>query len=223
MYRKLGVVLEIIDIIGVMEFSASGALVAIKHNLDLLGVITIGIITAVGGGMLRDIFLGLTPVSALVNPMYITVATCTSLVVFAVIFCTKKPFGSHKRIEQIYDNAMLITDTTGLAIFTIIGITTALKSCDDYNNYLLFFSGIITGVGGGIIRDIIVNRKPEIFVGSIYAGASAAGAIVFILVYRHIPFVITCILSFCITFIIRFLSAKLDWNLPKIKTSDSDL
>lgn len=211
--------IQILEIIGTIAFASSGALVAVKHRLDLLGVLTVGIITATGGGMIRDLLIGVHPVSALKNPLYITVAVVTSLCVFLTLIFLRRP---RERITRIYDLSMLLCDTIGLGVFTITGITTAicLGYCDQ--PFLLFFSGLITGVGGGILRDIIVNRRPEIFIGNIYASASAAGAVVFLLLYGHVPFVVSCTISLLTTFLIRICSIKFKWNLPKVGRHTKD-
>ena len=94
---------------------------------------------------------------------------------------------------KLYDTAMLMLDTIGLGIFTVTGITAAMRSGVSDNTFLLVFSGVITGVGGGVLRDIFVNKKPEIFVGNIYACASATGAAAFLLCYCMMSFMPACI------------------------------
>lgn len=213
MYERFGILIKILEMIGIAAFASSGALTAIKHRLDLLGVITVGIITASGGGMLRDVLLGIHPVFALKSPLYITVAAFASVAVFLWLSLIKKQMGY---LTRLYNSAMLMCDTLGLGIFTVTGITTAILQGYSDNHFLLVFSGIITGVGGGILRDIIVNRKPEIFVSNIYACASAAGAVVFLLLYTRVSFPVACAASLGTTFLVRICSVKFNWNLPKI-------
>lgn len=118
---------------------------------------------------------------------------------------------------KLYDTAMLMLDTIGLGIFTVTGITAAMRSGVSDNTFLLVFSGVITGVGGGVLRDIFVNKKPEIFVGNIYACASATGAVVFLLCYGMMSFMPACMVSLVVTFSLRLMSVKFGWNLPKIQ------
>lgn len=203
MNERFDVIVTILELIGTAAFAASGALTAIKRRFDLFGVIIIGVTTAVGGGIMRDIVIGSHPVAALI-----------SVLVFAAL-AVKGDLGG--KALKLYDTAMLMLDTIGLGIFTVTGITAAMRSGVSDNTFLLVFSGVITGVGGGVLRDIFVNKKPEIFVGNIYACASATGAAAFLLCYGMMSFMPACMVSLAVTFSLRLMSVKFGWNLPKIQ------
>ena len=177
MNAHFDVIVTILELIGTAVFAASGALTAIKRYFDLFGVIIIGVTTAVGGGIMRDIVIGSHPVAAFRDPLAMGVAAAVSLAVFVAV-AMKGDLSI--RAFRLYDTAMLLLDTVGLGIFTVTGITAAMRSGVSDNAFLLVFSGVITGVGGGVLRDIFVNKKPEIFVSNIYACASATGAAAFL-------------------------------------------
>lgn len=166
MNERFDVIVTILELIGTAAFAASGALTAIKRRFDLFGVIIIGVTTAVGGGIMRDIVIGSHPVAAFRDPLAMSAAALISVLVFAAL-SVKGDLGG--KALKLYDTAMLMLDTIGLGIFTVTGITAAMRSGVSDNTFLLVFSGVITGVGGGVLRDIFVNKKPEIFVGNIYA------------------------------------------------------
>ncbi|WP_295209471.1 TRIC cation channel family protein [Ruminococcus sp.] len=213
MNEHFDVIVTILELIGTAAFAASGALTAIKRRFDLFGVIIIGVTTAVGGGIMRDIVIGSHPVAAFRDPLSMTVAAAVSVAIFLAL-AVNGGFGD--RALRLYDTAMLLLDTIGLGIFTVTGITAAMRSGASDNSFLMVFSGVITGVGGGVLRDIFVNKKPEIFVGNIYACASATGAAAFLMTYGTMSFMLACIISLSVTFSLRLLSVKFGWNLPKI-------
>lgn len=213
MNERFDVIVTVLEMIGTAAFAASGALTAIKRRFDLFGVIIIGITTAVGGGIMRDIVIGNHPVSAFRDPLAVGFAAAVSVVLFLILGFTG---GFGGKILKLYDGAMLLLDTIGLGIFTVTGITAAMRSGASGNIFLMIFSGVITGVGGGVLRDIFVNKKPEIFVGNIYACASALGAADFLLMYGKLSFMPACIGSLAVTFSLRLLSVRYNWNLPKI-------
>ena len=163
---------------------------------------------------MRDIVIGSHPVAAFRDPLAMSAAALISVLVFAAL-AVKGDLGG--KALKLYDTAMLMLDTIGLGIFTVTGITAAMRSGVSDNTFLLVFSGVITGVGGGVLRDIFVNKKPEIFVGNIYACASATGAAAFLLCYGMMSFMPACMVSLAVTFSLRLMSVKFVWNLPKIQ------
>lgn len=138
----------IIEVIGTVAFASSGAMVAIKQQLDLLGVVVLGVTTAVGGGMLRDIILGNVPPGLFMNPVYVMAAFITVLALFIVVRLNQRILES--RYIASYEKMMNIFDAIGLAAFTVTGIDTAvLAGYGDYH-FLSVFLGVLTGVGGGV-------------------------------------------------------------------------
>lgn len=212
MNENFDVIVTILELIGTAAFAASGALTAIRRQFDLFGVIIIGVTTAVGGGIMRDIVTGSHPVAAFRDPLAMSTAAVVSVLVFAALALKG---GLGKKALSFYDGAMLLLDTVGLGIFTVTGIMAARSTAGE-NSFLLVFSGVITGVGGGVLRDIFVNKKPEIFVGNIYACASATGAAAFLLSCKALAFMPSCMISLAVTMSLRLLSVKFSWNLPKI-------
>ena len=149
------VIVFCMEIIGTVAFSASGAMVGINKSMDVFGVCVLGVFTAVGGGMARDMILCRVP-SALINPVYVAVAAATAIVVFAVLWVKKEHF--HGRFRMAYDSLMLIMDSLGLGIFTVVGVLTGVKAGYPGNTFLLVFLGTLTGVGGGLTKGVrVVN------------------------------------------------------------------
>lgn len=207
----------IMELIGTIAFSVSGAMVGIEQKMDIFGVCVLGIFTAVGGGMVRDIIIGIVP-SALINPVYVIVAMCAALCVFIVLLLRKKHL--HGRFRAAYDTVMLIMDALGLGIFTAVGVRTGINAGYPDNTFLLVFLGTLTGVGGGLLRDVMAGVPPYIFVKHIYALASIAGACVFIIIYRFFGEVAALIGASVLVVTIRLLAAHYHWNLPRLKIKD---
>lgn len=201
------------DIIGTIAFAISGAILGCKKNMDILGVIVLGLVTALGGGFIRDLVLGITPPNMFQNSTNALISTVFSILVF-IFFFSKKNF-SNKHLAKIMNSFMVITDTIGLASFTITGMATAISLGYD-NKFLLIFVGSITGVGGGMIRDILAGSIPFIFREQIYAGACIMGATIFIIARHFLSYQISMIICFFSVLIIRLLAVKMNWNLPRI-------
>ena len=163
------IVLLITEWIGTISFSVSGSLVAIRHNLDLFGVATVGAITAIGGGIMRDIMIGNTPPKIFSNSLVLLVAVATSIIVFLITYFNRKNF---KMLSEKIDTINVLFDALGLASFTIAGTEVACLASFEDNALLVITLGVITGVGGGILRDVLVNEKPYILTKHIYAVVS---------------------------------------------------
>jgi len=204
----------ILELIGTVAFAISGAMTAMKKEMDIFGVCTLGLITACGGGVIRDLILGITPPNTFRDPVYGLTAIITSVIIF-MPFVRKVLF----RHKKLYDKVLLYMDTAGLGIFTVIGVRTALLLPEEYGIFLLIFVGVITGVGGGIMRDVLAGDRPYVFVKHIYACASIIGAIVCSLVWE---FSGTAALfsGMTIVIVIRLIAAKYNINLPKADTKD---
>ena len=155
-----GTVTYIMEIMGTVAFAASGAMVGIRKRMDIFGVCVLGFVTAVGGGIVRDLVLGITPPNVFQNPSYALVAVITSLVVFATIYVRRDVLDGSFKI--VYDKSMLIMDTIGLAIFTVVGVNIGIQQGYVEKVFLLTFAGTITGVGGGLMRDVMAGQPPYI-------------------------------------------------------------
>ena len=145
------------EIIGTIAFAVAGSLVAIRRELDIFGTVVVGGVTAVGGGCLRDILLGNLPPNMFRVPVYAIVAASVAIIVFLIEykFPAEKVLASKK-----YESIVNIFDALGLAIFVVVGINSA-KSCGYGDNaFLSVCVGVLTGVGGGVIRDLLVKTVP---------------------------------------------------------------
>lgn len=195
---------SILEIIGTIAFAVSGAVVGIRKKMDILGVVTLGIITAVGGGILRDIIIGVVPPTAFRDPIYALIAIATGIIAFL-------PF-IRKRINLDHF-IWILADSIGLGAFTMIGVSTGAATD---NLFLQVFLGVLTGVGGGVIRDICSGDIPMIFVRHFYACPCIIGAVACAVLNRYDPD-LAIVSGFAIIFILRLLAAKFRWHLPKAK------
>lgn len=193
---------DILEIIGTIAFSVSGALVGIRKKMDILGVVTMGIITAVGGGILRDIMIGVVPPTAFRNPIYALIAIGVALIAFF-------PFVSKK--INLDHFIWVLADSIGLGAFTMIGVSTGVAFD---NIFLGVFLGVLTGVGGGVIRDICSGEIPMIFVRHFYACPCIIGAVICAVLNKYDPD-LAMMLGFAIILVLRLLAAKFKWHLPK--------
>lgn len=200
-----------LELSGVVAASVSGAMTAMKKRMDIFGVMILGLITAVGGGVIRDITLGITPPATFRNPMYALTAVVTAVVVF--LPCVQRLF---RRFQRVYDFVLLTMDSIGLGIFTVIGVEAAFTKSEHCGMFLLCFVGVITGVGGGVLRDVLAGNMPYVFVKHIYACASLAGALVCIW-FWPISHVLAMMLGAGSVVLIRSLSAHFHWSLPKAR------
>lgn len=201
---------KVLELIGTVAFAASGALIAMRKHMDLLGVIVLGVVTAIGGGILRDLILGITPPLAFRDPTCAIVAIATAIVLFI-------PWVRHKLMHntRLFDAVLLVMDSVGLGVFTVMGIWNALSFSPDRSTFLLVFVGVLTGVGGGVIRDVLAGDMPYILVKHIYACASLLGAITCALLWRCLPQYAAMLIAIVLVLVIRLLSAYFRWNLPR--------
>lgn len=203
----------VIEIVGTMAFASSGAMVAIRKQLDLLGILVLGVITAVGGGMIRDILIGITPPSLFVHPIYVTAAAITVMILF---FSVRYMKISMEVLESDrYDRILSFLDAIGLGAFTVVGIDTAIAAGLGQYRFLMIFLGVITGVGGGILRDIMAGETPAILKRHVYACASIAGAVCYVILLQILNDDISLVLSTILVVLIRVLARKYKWNLPR--------
>lgn len=215
------IIVFIMEMMGTVAFAISGAMVGIEKRMDLFGVCVLGGVTAVGGGVLRDIVVGNIPPAVFRNPVYAVVAILTACLVF-LYFWLEMGKKDSKRKALIKEKLILITDSIGLGIFTAVGVNTGIRYGHLDNEFLLVFLGASTGVGGGLIRDMMAQNPPYILVKHIYAMASIIGAIVFILVYKAFGTIEAMLVSSAAVTVIRLCAARYRWKLPKIKFDDDE-
>ena len=200
------------ELIGTVAFALSGAMIGLKKKMDIFGISTLGLITAVGGGVIRDLVLGNTPPETFKNPIYGIVAVVTSLFVFVPAFRKL-----HSKKQHIFDFVLLIMDSLGLAVFTVMGIETAVSVNGGFNIYLLLFVGLITGTGGGIIRDVLAQHTPYIFIKHFYATASLIGAGACIALWQFAGEMLSMFVGAAVIFVLRLFAAHYHWELPKVE------
>lgn len=204
----------IIEVIGTIAFASSGAMVAVRKRLDLFGIIVLGVITAVGGGMLRDLMIGNIPPNMFRNPVYVLAAFLTVLVLFLLFRCW--PFLLGSRYIEGYEKIMNILDAIGLGAFTVIGIDTGVEAGYGDYHFLIIFLGVITGIGGGILRDIMAGETPYVLKKHIYACASIAGACLYVVLLQVTRSDSAMIGSALLVVAIRILASHFRWDLPGI-------
>lgn len=195
-------VLSIIEIIGTIAFAAAGALSGIQKQLDVFGVFMLALTTAVGGGIVRDVLIGMTPPTAFVYPTSAIISLITAIVVcFA-----------YRRVTE-FTHIILICDAVGLGAFTAAGANLAFIY--EYNRlFLTVMMAVLSGVGGGVIRDIFVGDVPFIFCKEIYAVASILGAVCFFYTKPLLPGNGAMYVCFFVTAAIRLIAMRYDLNLP---------
>ena len=205
------------EMAGTVAFAASGAMTGISRRMDVFGVCVLGVVTAVGGGMMRDVILGNVP-GALTKPVYVVAAVITALLIFAVLYFKRDMLQG--RFGLLYDRMMLVMDSVGLGIFTVVGVITGIRNGYLENTFLLTFLGTLTGVAGGLLRDMMAGVPPYIFVKHIYACASVAGALVCVSIYRGFGQIPAVVISSLLVVAVRFLAAHYRWNLPHVERKE---
>lgn len=211
---SFGTEILIIEIIGIIAFAISGAIVAIKKRFDLFGVIVLGVVTAVGGGALRDIILGIFPLVMFKKPVYVLFAFITSVVVFVIMAVASVKVEEKKEflIELIN-----FFDAIGLGIFAVTGTNTAIINGFGDNAFLSIFVGVCTGIGGGMLRDILAQRVPLVLYKEIYALAAFAGAVMYYCMYmKDCSAFVSVASAITVTILIRIVSLYYHLGLPKL-------
>ena len=194
----------IIDIIGTIAFAISGVLVAMDKRLDVFGVLIIAFVTAVGGGTLRDLLIGIKPVGWLNAPMHLMIIVVT--VLLAIIFV--------KQLKYVRKSLFLF-DTIGIGLYTMVGIEKGLAA--DLSPVMCIALGTITACFGGVIRDILCNEIPVIFRKEIYATVCILGGLVyFLLIQFPIENTIAYSMAIVTIIIMRVLAVQFKISLPNI-------
>jgi uncharacterized membrane protein YeiH len=191
-----------------MAFAVTGAFKAIEHKADIVGIIILATITGVAGGTIRDIILGKTLPNSLIDPAYVIITVISAVILFFLYSKMRKHW-----------NVFLKFDAIGLGVFTVIGATFAYNLVG-MNFLVIVLAGMLTAIGGGILRDVFVNQTPIVFVKELYASASFIGAVLFyftLLITNEIY--AAMIIGLVITTALRLIAMKYNWNLPRVKSS----
>jgi uncharacterized membrane protein YeiH len=200
------VIVLILDLFGTMAFAVTGAFKAIEHKADIVGIIILATITGVAGGTIRDIILGHFPPHSISDPNYVIITTITGIALFFL----------YPKMQKHW-NLFLKFDALGLGVFTAIGATLAYQLFG-MNFLAMALAGMVTAVGGGILRDMFVNEIPMVFVKELYALASFLGVVIFfIILVIGFQIEVATIGSIAVTTILRLVAMKYNWNLPKVR------
>ena len=196
--------ITIIDYIGTFAFAISGIRLAAAKNFDIFGAYVVGFVTAIGGGTLRDLFLGMTPFW-MEQPSYVVI-TAVALV-FVIVF--------RKQVVKL-NNTFFIFDAIGIGLFTVVGVERSLEA--GFPMWVNIIMGSITGAAGGMFRDIFINEVPLIFRKDIYAVACVLGGVTYyICLWLGCSHILTQIISAISVILIRILSVRFSISPPSLK------
>lgn len=209
----MGYLFSSAEMIGIISASISGSIIAIKSSLDLFGIIFCAVLTALGGGVIRDILISALPPRSFYNYIFLLTSALTSVTVYVIYRILSKKRGiKNENIHKLF----LLFDAIGIASFTVSGVNIGLTSGHAENGFLCVFLGMTTAVGGGIMRDMMTARVPMVLHEDIYATASIAGGIIYYACYRFgLNDALSMYLSMIIIVLIRMLSIKYHWSLPR--------
>ena len=205
--------MQVLEYIGVAAFAVSGAMAAIDKKADIFGVLFLAVITALGGGIIRDILLGWLPPRMFTSYVYIVLALVCAGLVFLDAYARREGYQHHK---DKLDNIVNIFDAVGLAVFTVTGMELAIEQYGMGKLVLAVMMGVTTGVGGGMLRDVLTNCMPAVLRKRIYAVASMAGALLYYaLLSLNVNRAIGAAVAMLLIFSLRILATVYKWNLPK--------
>ena len=195
--------LIVLDLAGIFVFAISGGLVAVRKELDLFGVVVLAGATGLGGGFLRDVLIGATPPAALADWRYLLVPVAAGLLTFFF----------HPAVGRA-ERQVAVFDAFGLSLFCVTG---AIKA-DGYGLGLLpaALMGMVTGIGGGMVRDLLTGRVPVVFRGELYATPALAGALIAVVAARQeLPVVVSAVLGGGACLVWRLLAMRRNWQAPR--------
>nr|WP_218892540.1 TRIC cation channel family protein [Edaphobacter lichenicola] len=203
-YRQ-DVVLLAVDLVGTFVFAVEGALAGIRGELDLLGLLVVSFVTALGGGTVRDLLIGAVPPNSIRDWRY----GATAFAGGGAVFCFYQSF------QHVPQQLLITLDAAGLALFAMAGAGKALEF--GINPMIAVLMGVLTGVGGGTIRDVLMTRVPGILNTDIYASAALAGAAVMVIgLALKVPRTIAMTVGGVCCFVLRMVAVARHWNLPKV-------
>lgn len=200
------------EIVGTIAFALSGTLKAIQKRLDIFGVCTLAICTALGGGVIRDLLLGRTPPKMFYNEGFLLTALFVAVFTFFII----RLFQSQLNFGLWGDRVFNVCDALGLGIFAVIGTQAGAEAGYGEKLFLCLFMGLMTGVGGGVLRDIMCAEIPAVLRKHVYAVAALLGSgIYYTLLCCSFPIPFATLCAVLSTVSLRMLARHYQWNLPK--------
>ena len=216
-----GLVIQILEIIGTVAFAVSGALIALSCRLDLFGVVFIGCITACGGGIMRDILIDKVPPAVFDNTYIIFIAAISSVIVFILAYINRHHFDTiREKLEKINN----IFDAIGLSVFSVVGVEVVINAGFADRKLFCILMGMMTGVGGGILRDVLADKTPYVLKKHVYAIASLLGSGLYYALRVNLDsIVLSATLAMVLVFSVRMLATVYLWQLPKVKFDKESL
>lgn len=213
-------IILITEILGTIAFSASGAMIGIQRRLDLFGVIVISVITSFGGGTVRDVILGHFPPRMFSSFYMLAISVAVAVAVFAISYANKGKVEKHNEVLEVFKN---VIDAVGLAAFSISGVQIAIASEHADNALLCVLMGMLTGVGGGVLRDMMTRSIPYVLKKHVYALASLVGSLLFyLLISFRVNDTASTLIAIAFIVTVRVLAAKYKWSLPRINLVEGD-
>lgn len=200
--------LLLFEFLGTLAFAASGALTGISKKMDVFGILVLAVIVAVGGGIIRDLVLGITPPATFANPVYAALAAGVAL-----LLCIPRVRAALAKHQKGNARLLLLMDTVGLASFTVAGMQTAYAVSSDFSPFLLVFVGVVTGVGGGVLRDVLAGDTPGIFVRQFYASAAIIGAVVCAALWNSAGSFPAMTAGMAVIILLRLAAERFNWRL----------
>ena len=211
-------IMMVLEIMGIIAFAIAGSIVAIDKEMDMVGVVFLAMITSFGGGIMRDLVMGRTPLFFTSLGLYIMVAFVTSLAVFIFAHVFKKWYVKNEHSILFFNN---IIDAIGISAFSVSGVKMCLEFFPEPNPFLAIMMGMISAIGGGMVRDVCLRDIPFVFRKHIYALATLSGAAVYYVLHVYVfpdnvtGDVISLVIGMLFVFVIRVLATIFHWNMPK--------
>ena len=223
---ELDVILLVIEILGIISFSISGSIVAIDKGMDVFGVVLLGVVTSFGGGIMRDLIIGNVPPLFFGKIIHlVAVSVFTAILVFAFAYAFKRWYVKEEAKIIIVNNYI---DAVGLGAFAVSGVKICLSVCEGGGAFLAICMGVITAVGGGVLRDVCLGDVPFILRKRIYALAAIVGASLYYLIDvvvlpdGVIGDIVGSVVGVAAVVLIRVLATHFKWNLPKVQFDEND-
>lgn len=211
--NDLNAIFQFCEALGTMAFAVSGAMVAIDKGTDIFGVLLMAVFTALGGGTLRDVLIGHFPPRMFTNFQYVLLSCVCALIVFVIARIFKEKYIERERLIEQVNN---VFDAIGLGIFAVSGARIGMEAGFADNMFLTTFLGTTTAIGGGMLRDVLLQEMPFVLKKRVYAVAAIVGALLYALLLRAgMNSVLAYALGMLSTTAIRILATLFRWNLPK--------
>lgn len=201
-------IILIFELLGTVAFAVSGGMAAIQRRMDLFGILVLGCMTACGGGLIRDLILGRIPPAVFRNPTYVITAVLALVVLILILKLDRGTVAMTKVIG--------LFDTVGLGIFCVVGVDASIKAGFYDNMFLSVFVGVCTGIGGGMLRDILAGRAPSVLKKDLYALPGIVGSTAYYLLLPVLPRAAAMLTGAAVIILFRLVAVHYGWRLPVI-------